>query len=163
GGLFCRIYDVTPPGNFEGKNIPNLISRSVEEWAAELQIEPAALWSRLDGMRERLREARSRRVWPGLDDKVLTSWNGLMIRAMAGRGGADAGSDERAVLGCGGGGAKRGAGPRASWRRSRQRRGKSSARSGKEKTGPGPGRLLLHRARPRDADRPDEEQRGWRY
>src|SRR3989441_5511760 len=33
GALFCRIYDVTPGGNFEGKNIPNLISRSVEEWA----------------------------------------------------------------------------------------------------------------------------------
>jgi uncharacterized protein YyaL (SSP411 family) len=90
GGLFCRIYDVTARGNFEGKNIPNLISRSVEEWAEELQMEPTAdsrqpsvLWSRLDGMRERLREARSHRVWPGLDDKVLTSWNGLMIRAMA--------------------------------------------------------------------------------
>jgi uncharacterized protein len=83
GALFCRIYDVTAPGNFEGKNIPNLISRSVEEWATELQMPPAALWSRLDGMRERLREARSQRVWPGLDDKVLTSWNGLMIRAMA--------------------------------------------------------------------------------
>jgi uncharacterized protein len=46
-------------------------------------MEPSALWQRLDALRERLREARSHRVWPGLDDKVLTSWNGLMIRAMA--------------------------------------------------------------------------------
>jgi uncharacterized protein YyaL (SSP411 family) len=83
GALFCRVYDITPRGNFEGKNIPNLIERSVEERAAELGMEPAALWQRLDPLRERLREARSHRVWPGLDDKVLTSWNGLMIRAMA--------------------------------------------------------------------------------
>jgi uncharacterized protein YyaL (SSP411 family) len=83
GALFCRIYDITPRGNFEGKSIPNLIARPVEEWAAELGTEPAALWQRLDGMRERLREARSHRVWPGLDDKILTAWNGLMIRAFA--------------------------------------------------------------------------------
>ena len=82
GALFCRIYDIAPGGNFEGKSIPNLIARSVEEWAAELKMEPAALWSRLDLMRERLWEARSERIWPGLDDKVLTAWNGLMIRAM---------------------------------------------------------------------------------
>src|SRR5205823_205377 len=81
--LFCQVYEVTPGGNFEGQSIPNLIARAVEERAAELGLEPALLWSRLDAMRERLREARSRRVWPGLDDKVLTSWNGLMIRAMA--------------------------------------------------------------------------------
>jgi uncharacterized protein YyaL (SSP411 family) len=81
--LVCRIYDITPGGNFEGKSIPNLIAHSVEERAAELGREPATLWSRLDVMRERLREARSHRVWPGLDDKVLTSWNGLMIRAMS--------------------------------------------------------------------------------
>ena len=61
----------------------SLIARSVEERAAEFGLEPAALWAKLDGMRERLRDARSHRVWPGLDDKVLTAWNGLMIRAMA--------------------------------------------------------------------------------
>jgi uncharacterized protein YyaL (SSP411 family) len=83
GALFCRIYDVTPGGNFEGKNIPNLIERSVEEQAAEMGTDPPALWARLDPLRERLREARAQRVWPGLDDKVLTAWNGLMIRAFA--------------------------------------------------------------------------------
>jgi uncharacterized protein len=83
GALFCRVYDVTPGGNFEGKSIPNLIERSVEEQAAALGTDPATLWERLDGLRERLREARSHRIWPGLDDKVLTAWNGLMIRAFA--------------------------------------------------------------------------------
>jgi hypothetical protein len=83
GALFCRVYDITPGGNFEGKSIPNLIARSVEERAAELGVDPAALWAKLDALRERLREARSHRVWPGLDDKVLTAWNALMIRAMS--------------------------------------------------------------------------------
>jgi len=83
GSLFCRIYDVAPGGNLRRKEHPESHFRSVDEWAADLKREPAALWQQLDGLRERLREARSHRVWPGLDDKVLTSWNGLMIRAMA--------------------------------------------------------------------------------
>jgi uncharacterized protein len=83
GSLFCQVYNITPGGNFEGKSIPNLIERSVEAQAAGLGTDSSALWTRLDGLRERLREARSHRVWPGLDDKVLTAWNGLMIRAFA--------------------------------------------------------------------------------
>jgi uncharacterized protein YyaL (SSP411 family) len=55
----------------------------VEEQARALGMEPAALWARLDGLRERLRGARGQRVWPSLDDKVLTAWNGLMICAFA--------------------------------------------------------------------------------
>jgi uncharacterized protein len=39
--------------------------------------------ARLDDARRKLLEARSRRVWPGRDDKLLVGWNGLMIRAMA--------------------------------------------------------------------------------
>jgi hypothetical protein len=42
-----------------------------------------ALRERVESMRVRLREARSRRVRPHLDDKVLTDWNGLMIAALA--------------------------------------------------------------------------------
>jgi uncharacterized protein YyaL (SSP411 family) len=82
GRRFNQVYDITPAGNFEGKSIPNL-KRPVEEWAREWRVEPDALWQELDGMRAKLYEARARRVWPGLDDKILTSWNGLMIRAFA--------------------------------------------------------------------------------
>jgi hypothetical protein len=83
GELFNRIYDITPAGNFEGKSIPNLIARPVEAWAKELKMTPAALWARLDPMRAKLRAARAKRTWPGLDDKVLTSWNGLIIWSLA--------------------------------------------------------------------------------
>jgi uncharacterized protein YyaL (SSP411 family) len=83
GALFCRIYGITPAGNFEGRSIPNLLDRSVEEWAKAVHTNPTALWGRLDGMRARLRAARARRPRPSLDDKVLTSWNGLMLQALA--------------------------------------------------------------------------------
>jgi uncharacterized protein YyaL (SSP411 family) len=83
GELFNRIYDVTPAGNFEGRSIPNLLQRPVEEWAREMKVSPEALWKRLDGMRSKLRAARSKRPRPALDDKVLVNWNGLMLRALA--------------------------------------------------------------------------------
>jgi len=73
GAFFARIYDVTDEGNFEGHNILNRLK------TPEASTEDEA---RLAGMRERLLEARDRRVRPGLDDKVLADWNGLMIAAL---------------------------------------------------------------------------------
>jgi uncharacterized protein len=83
GELFCRIYDVTPRGNFEGHSIPNLLHRSLDEQAKELATDPEALDSRLAGMRRKLWERREKRIHPLLDDKILSGWNGLMIRAFA--------------------------------------------------------------------------------
>jgi uncharacterized protein YyaL (SSP411 family) len=83
GKLFSEIYDITSGGNFEGESIPNLLRRPVEGWARELRMTPSALWTRLDGMRAKLRAARERRARPPLDDKVLTNWNGLMLRALS--------------------------------------------------------------------------------
>ena len=65
-------YGVSERGNFEGKNILNLIGGAT-----------AAPPERLDEARAALYEARSKRVWPGLDDKRLASWNALMIAALA--------------------------------------------------------------------------------
>jgi uncharacterized protein len=65
-------YGVTEGGNFEGRNILHL----PQGLAAG---EPA----RIDGARAALYEARAKRVWPGLDDKRLCSWNALMIAALA--------------------------------------------------------------------------------
>ncbi len=84
GDLFNRIYDITPKGNFEaGRSIPNLLDRPVDAWAKEWNTTPEALQARLGGLRARLLQAREKRVRPPLDDKVLASWNGLMIRALA--------------------------------------------------------------------------------
>ena len=83
GEAVCQIYDVTPGGNFEGKSIPNLLNRSVEEWAKQLNTEPDSLWQWLDEKRLELLDARQMRPYPHRDDKILTSWNALMIDAFA--------------------------------------------------------------------------------
>jgi len=83
GAFFNQIYDVTQSGNFEGHSIPNLLRRSLDEWAREMNTEPEALDARLAPLRRRLWEHREGRVHPLLDDKILSGWNGLMIRAFA--------------------------------------------------------------------------------
>ncbi|MGV3724373.1 MAG: thioredoxin domain-containing protein [Actinomycetota bacterium] len=83
GALFCRIYDISPQGNWQGHNIPNLLKRDLKSWAEELDTDAEALDERLAPLRRQLWERREQRVHPLLDDKVLTAWNGLMIRAFA--------------------------------------------------------------------------------
>ena len=82
GEAFNRYFDVTVDGNFEGMSILNVKSPPAQFAAAEgmSQDELTALLARTRG---RLLEAREERVRPGLDDKVLTSWNGLMVGAFA--------------------------------------------------------------------------------
>ncbi|MFQ5449571.1 MAG: thioredoxin domain-containing protein [Nitrospinaceae bacterium] len=75
-------FNVTPHGNFEGKNILN-VTRPTSELARELGMQEATLKEELSRARSLLLEAREKRVRPLLDDKILTSWNGLMISAMA--------------------------------------------------------------------------------
>ncbi len=82
GKRFCQVYDITDRGNFEGKNIPNL-PRSLDEWADQWSIALETLEGELGEDRDQLRLAREARVRPGRDDKVLTSWNSLAIKALA--------------------------------------------------------------------------------
>jgi uncharacterized protein YyaL (SSP411 family) len=75
-------FGVTAEGNFEGAN--HLYrARSVEEVADRFGTGPAEVEAAVKLAGDRLLEARSHRVRPGLDDKVITSWNGLTIRAFA--------------------------------------------------------------------------------
>ncbi|GJL79603.1 MAG: hypothetical protein NPINA01_25920 [Nitrospinaceae bacterium] len=75
-------YNVTDAGNFEGNNILN-VTKSVTELAKELGIQESTVQEELKRARELLLETRNKRIRPLLDDKILTSWNGLMISAMA--------------------------------------------------------------------------------
>ncbi len=79
---FALFYDVSEEGNWEGQTILRT-PRPLEEVARELGRDVAALRRHLDDARGKLHAARSLRVPPLLDDKVLVSWNGLMIGAMA--------------------------------------------------------------------------------
>jgi aryl-alcohol dehydrogenase-like predicted oxidoreductase len=82
GEWFCRYYDVTPEGNWEGVSILRT-PRSLDAVATELGVEVDDLRRSLAESRQKLYAARLRRVPPLTDDKILTSWNGLMIGAMA--------------------------------------------------------------------------------
>ena len=67
-GRAADFYGVRPGCNFEGRTILTRGQNPPED---------------LDDLRQRLYAARAERVWPGLDDKRLTSWNALMISALA--------------------------------------------------------------------------------
>ncbi len=79
---FAYIYDITAEGNFEGHNILNR-PKTWEQCAKILGFSEDQLRAEMAECRAQLLAARNARVWPGLDDKTLTSWNGLMIEAMA--------------------------------------------------------------------------------
>ncbi len=79
---FNTCYDVTPAGNFEHANILNL-PKSLDDCAKSLNKPVADLRSSLAVSRAKLFEARDKRIHPGLDDKILVNWNGLMLDALA--------------------------------------------------------------------------------
>lgn len=81
--LFCEVYNVTHQGHFEGKNILNLIQRDFKSIAQKYGLTEDALREKLSRLREKLFAHREQRVHPHKDDKILTSWNGLMIAALA--------------------------------------------------------------------------------
>ena len=82
GELFCRYYGAVEEGNFEGKNILH-VSFEPKEFAEMVGLEPDALEQKMGEMRDRLLEKRNQRTRPFKDDKVITSWNGLMLESMA--------------------------------------------------------------------------------
>ena len=81
-GLFMSVYDVSEQGNWEGHNILNL-PRDPSENSQSHNLNMDELEERLARARQTLYNLRAGRVWPGLDDKVLTAWNGLMLAAFA--------------------------------------------------------------------------------
>ncbi len=84
GDLFNSYYGVTRKGNFEGQSILHVAKGG----AAVRGMSEEELAESLQRWKKRLLAARSERVAPGLDDKVLTSWNGLAMRAFAEAGAA---------------------------------------------------------------------------
>ena len=73
GRHFCECYDILDEGNFHGKNIPNLLIN--QRW----RILPEGY----DVLRDKLRAYRSERCELKTDEKIITSWNGLMLMALS--------------------------------------------------------------------------------
>jgi uncharacterized protein YyaL (SSP411 family) len=76
-------YGLDGAPNFENKFWHLRVMKPLAFVATRLGISVAECEARLDAARAKLLAARVKRVWPGRDEKVLTSWNGLMIRGMA--------------------------------------------------------------------------------
>ena len=81
-GVFSEFFNITSEGNWEGKNILRIV-QDAHVIAEKYALEFYAVEEILEIARFKLLEIRAERVKPGLDDKTLTGWNGLMISAMA--------------------------------------------------------------------------------
>jgi uncharacterized protein len=80
--VFSRRFGFDEEPNFEGSWHAHVFV-SVGQIAKEQQLEPADIDKHLGSARAKLLAIRSQRVWPGLDDKILCSWNALAIRGLA--------------------------------------------------------------------------------
>ncbi|MBY0246599.1 MAG: DUF255 domain-containing protein [Nitrospiraceae bacterium] len=79
---FCALYDITDAGNWEHTNIPNRL-RPIEEVARHIDLTTDELLETAACAKPALYRARQQRIPPGLDDKVITAWNGMMLSALA--------------------------------------------------------------------------------
>src|SRR5437867_2040406 len=82
GEIFSRIYDVSELGNFEGKNILHPILQP-EQAAKFFGKEIKEIENLIAEAKAKLLQEREKRVKPFRDEKILTSWNGLMLSGLA--------------------------------------------------------------------------------
>ena len=75
-------FGITPGGNFEGKTVLSVV-RTIPELAASLDRTPESVREDVARVRTAMLEARNTRVRPGTDTKVIVSWNGLALGALA--------------------------------------------------------------------------------
>jgi uncharacterized protein YyaL (SSP411 family) len=68
----CAYWDISEPGNFEGRSIPNRIAQRADI------VRPATV----ETWRQQLHTVRAQRSRPGLDDKVLLEWNAMMLSSL---------------------------------------------------------------------------------
>src|SRR5579875_1854750 len=80
--IVAQVWGVSERGNFEGKNILH-IARTPAQVATASGISQVEVEEIIARARAKLYDMRAQRVWPGRDEKVLTAWNGLMLRAFA--------------------------------------------------------------------------------
>ncbi len=80
--IAVEYWGVTSGGNFEGKNIL-YVPNDADVVAERLNINEDTLTERLAAIKDTLYATRTHRVHPGLDDKILTAWNGMMLASLA--------------------------------------------------------------------------------
>jgi len=80
--VFSRRFGLDQVPNFEGKYNPHVF-HSVRQLSENTRLDPETVLARLASAREKLFNIREKRIRPGRDEKILTAWNGLMIKGMA--------------------------------------------------------------------------------
>jgi uncharacterized protein YyaL (SSP411 family) len=80
--VFAARFGLDRPPNFEGQWHLHIF-KSIEDIAQDQQLAPEKVESLIEAARRKLLAIRTARTWPARDDKILTSWNALMIRGMA--------------------------------------------------------------------------------
>lgn len=83
GRIICDYYDVSREGNFEDNNNILHVDKPIDAFVKLEGIVPDEFQKMLGSAREKLFQAREKRIFPHKDDKILTAWNGLMISAFA--------------------------------------------------------------------------------
>ena len=88
--IAAKVFDVSTTGNFTDPHNPELVQRNIltrrsgiSEIAKDLQIDSDELSNKVAHIRDQLFEVREKRIHPDRDEKVLTSWNGLLVGALA--------------------------------------------------------------------------------
>jgi uncharacterized protein YyaL (SSP411 family) len=81
--LYASVFGINGAPNFEEKYYSPVLSQTWKDTAAAQNMSVRELWFHLKPINQKLFEARAKRIRPGTDSKVLTSWNGLMIRGLA--------------------------------------------------------------------------------
>lgn len=80
--IFSQFYGMTPEGNFEGRNVMH-VNTPLKEIADLLKVPYDVLERKIEELNQKMLERRNQRPRPFKDDKIITSWNGLMIDAFA--------------------------------------------------------------------------------
>ncbi|MBK0384225.1 thioredoxin domain-containing protein [Pedobacter sp. SD-b] len=81
--IFDLFYQVTDEGNWDEEHINNLwVRKEKEEFAGAFDLTENDLNRLLKNCRDKLLTVRNKRIHPGLDDKILTSWNALMLKGL---------------------------------------------------------------------------------
>lgn len=76
------VFGITQGGNFEHSTNVFHLRQPLEETLAKHKLKEDEFWTKFEGIRQLLLGERNQRIRPGLDEKVLTSWNSLMITAL---------------------------------------------------------------------------------
>jgi len=80
---FSRLYNISDHGNWEDGHNHLHLTRTIQQTASALRLDVVDLETKYNAALKKLAEKRAERIRPGLDDKTLTSWNGLLIKGLA--------------------------------------------------------------------------------